>query len=135
MLNGVENKFRLNAFQVVTGKGIIPSATVKVAISQPGGGEKIIDATQIGVGPVDAIFQSIVSATGEHISMTKYDVSSSVPGSSALGNVTVQVKNGSSEVYIGIARGDDTMVATAEAIIKALNHMHDHPAPKKQSCF
>ncbi|MCD6035492.1 MAG: leuA [Rickettsiales bacterium] len=79
--------------------------------------------TQTGDGPVDATFKAIKEMTGETPHLEIYQVHAVTQGTDAQAEVTVRLKDDEGRIYSGNARNTDTLVASAEAYIHALNKL------------
>lgn len=113
-----ERVLKLEELTVVTGKGITPTATVRIKV---GGKEKI--ASAIGVGPVDAACNALQIAVKEFQEMTleEYNLEAITGGTDALGFVTVKLKDKDGKIYIAKAADGDIVMASVQAIINAVN--------------
>jgi 2-isopropylmalate synthase len=78
---------------------------------------------QKGDGPVDATFKAIKQITGEVPHLDLYQVHAVTQGTDAQAEVTVRLKDAEGRIYTGNGRNTDTMVASAEAYIHALNKL------------
>lgn len=99
------------------GNESIPTATVK--LKRPDGLE-VSEAAASGNGPVDAVFKAIQRTLEIRIEFLDFSVSAISSGSEAVGRVTVQIKD-NGEMHEGVGLGTDIIVASAEALIDALN--------------
>ncbi len=107
--------WRLESFQTWTGNNVIPSATVQV---KKGGDLSI--GTQVGDGPIDAVFKSIDQAIGIRGRLTEYVIQAVGSGKDAQGQVKLQV-DFDGVLTDGKASSTDIIEASALAYINALN--------------
>ena len=84
------------------------------------GDEKSFKAT--GNGPVDAIFNGIVTLVPHNAVLELYQVHAVTQGTDAQAEVSVRLVEGEKQV-IGRGADPDTMVASANAYIGALNKL------------
>ncbi|MHA1606518.1 MAG: 2-isopropylmalate synthase [Candidatus Freyarchaeota archaeon] len=113
-----ERILRLEELTVVTGKGITPTATVKIRV---GNNEKI--ASAIGVGPVDAACNALQNAVKafKEMSLIEYNLEAITGGTDALGFVTVKLRDKDGLIYTAKAADGDIVKASVQAIINAAN--------------
>lgn len=113
-----ERVLKLEELTVVTGKGITPTATVRIKV---GDKEKI--ASAIGVGPVDAACNALQSAVKEfqEMSLEEYNLEAITGGTDALGFVTVKLRDKDGAIYVARAADGDIVMASVQAIINAAN--------------
>ncbi|WP_088332541.1 2-isopropylmalate synthase [Lacimicrobium sp. SS2-24] len=111
------------------GKGMIPSATVKMRM-----GEREGTASAIGNGPVDAAFNAIIEVTGnEDIDIVDFKLDSKGEGADALAQVSV-VAEYRGRRFNGIGLATDIVEAGVKALIYVLNNtcLADQIDEKKQ---
>jgi len=113
----IDEKFKLSYLNVSSGTVTVPTATVQMEVN----GDKIQEAG-FGVGPVDAVYETIARITKTKSKLIKYSVSSVTRGMDAQGEVTVRVEEGGKTV-IGQGAHTDIIVASAKAYINALNKL------------
>ena len=94
-----------------------PKATLKLGMH----GE-IIEKSEPGDGPVDAVFKAITSITGTKSRLLKYEVKAITGGTDALGEVVCSLEEGDLSVS-GHGADTDIIVASAKAYINALNKL------------
>ena len=94
-----------------------PIAVVKLGINN-----EIIEKTEHGDGPVDAVFKAVASITGTKSSLLKYEVKAITGGTDALGEVVVSLEEDSNSVS-GHGNDTDIIIASAKAYINALNKL------------
>jgi len=94
-----------------------PTAAVKMIVD---GDERQLSG--FGVGPVDAVFNTIAGIIGRRPNLLEYAVSAITGGTDAQGEVTVKIEeNGLTSV--GRGSDGDIIVASAKAYINALNRL------------
>jgi len=94
-----------------------PTAAVKMIVD---GDERQLSG--FGVGPVDAVFNTIAGIIGRKPNLLEYAVSAITGGTDAQGEVTVKIEeNGLTSV--GRGSDGDIIVASAKAYINALNRL------------
>ncbi|MEM1511017.1 MAG: 2-isopropylmalate synthase [Candidatus Jordarchaeales archaeon] len=113
-----ERVLKLEELTVVTGKGITPTATVRIRV---GDREKI--ASAIGVGPVDAACNALQNAVKEfqEMNLEEYNLEAITGGTDALGFVTVKLRDKDGAMYVARATDGDIVMASVQAIINAAN--------------
>jgi len=123
--------WELVSVHVTAGDRVAPTATVCM-LHQDG---TEITKSDIGTGPVDAIYQAIGLVTGSTTSakLASFEIGSITEASDALGEVTVKLKpdlsaqgytdSGGSLTYTGKGADIDILVASARAYVNALNRM------------
>jgi len=122
---------RLESFQVVSGNLTVPTATVRLALSD---GTKQEAAS--GDGPVAALFTAIDRAAGFSGQLLDYKLKAVTGGEDALGEVQVRVQSGD-RVANGRGTSTDVLEASARAYLNAINKIlsgaavvvSDEPAP------
>jgi len=130
-----EELWHLNAINVASGTNSLPMASVSLRSPT---GEDFKDAAG-GGGPIEAIYKALSRVCGVNIALVDFQIKSVTEGDDAVGNVTVRIKNldetsdsGSDSssfeefeeiTYGGHSAHVDTLRATAEAIVGAINQM------------
>ncbi|MDR7521528.1 MAG: 2-isopropylmalate synthase [Armatimonadota bacterium] len=110
-------RFVLKAFQVSTGTGSPPAATVTLASES---GTATEAAT--GDGPVDALCAAVNRLTGVQAQLMDYAIRAVTGGTDALGEVTVRVREGEA-VAVGRASSTDVLEASVRAYLDAVNRL------------
>jgi len=114
-----ERRYRLLYNQAVSGEGIIPSATVKIATPE---GEKL--GLAVGNGPVDATYRAIKNALnlGEDIQLRDFKIRALTAGTDAFAEVFVTLEH---EGMRASGRGIDPDIvrASALAFLEALDRL------------
>ncbi|ADQ14850.1 2-isopropylmalate synthase [Halanaerobium hydrogeniformans] len=112
-----EKVYELEYISVMTGKGLLPTATIRLLKDD----EVIQTAACNGDGPVDAIFQTINELTGmEDIKLMSYKIDAVTEGKDALGESFVAVEI-DGKIYTGRSSQTDITEASAIAYLDAIN--------------
>jgi 2-isopropylmalate synthase len=112
-----EKIYELEYISVLTGKGLLPTATVRLKKD----GEIIQSAACNGDGPVDAIFQTINELTGmEDIKLISYKIDAVTEGKDALGEAFIAAEI-EGKIFTGHSSQTDITEASAAAYIEAIN--------------
>jgi 2-isopropylmalate synthase len=114
----IENQEYQIKVQYSGGDDKVPTATV--IIIGPDGSEVGRDAAASGNGPVNATCNAIERILGEHIELVDFDVHTVAPGHGAVGMVRVLIEHDGKD-YPGSAEHTDTIIASARAVMNALN--------------
>ncbi|NBV42556.1 2-isopropylmalate synthase, partial [bacterium] len=109
--------FGLKYVQIVAGNTTRPLACVQLQKD-----DEILEGSQTGAGPVDAIFQTIDHIIGEPIDLVDFSIHSVTGGTDALGEVTVRIRDGGN-VFTGRGSALDVLVASTKAYLQAINKM------------
>ena len=83
---------------------------------------KIKQATETGDGPVDAIFKCIKKLYPHEVKLQLYQVHAVTEGTDAQATVSVRIEE-HGKTTVGQAADTDTLVASANAYLNALNKM------------
>jgi len=110
-----DRRIKLDFLQVVTGKNLVPMATVRLDIA----GEKF-SATESGNGPVDAAIKAVKDIIHRKVTLQEFLIQAITRGSDDIGKVHMQVEFEES-VYNGFGANTDIITASVEAFIDALN--------------
>ncbi|MDY6931955.1 MAG: (R)-citramalate synthase [Halobacteriota archaeon] len=115
-----EPKIKLSDLTVVSGKMIMPTASIKLNID----GSDVIEAGT-GVGPVDAAINALRKATRNitEVQLEEYHVDAIKGGTDALVEVSVRLSKGDKVIS---ARGAhiDIIMASIEALIQGINSLY-----------
>ncbi len=113
-----ERLVELEGLEVVTGINRLPSASVKLKVR----GETR-EATEVGVGPVDAALNAIqkIVSSFEEISLKEYRLEALSGGSNATADVTVRVEDAYNNMASGRGMKKDIVVGSVEAIVNGIN--------------
>ncbi len=115
-----DDRFALGEVAIVGGTFATPTATVQLVVD----GE-VRKASELGVGPVDAIFKAIATLAETKSELQRYQVNAITGGMDALGEVSVTLSEGGRRV-IGHGAHTDILVASAKAYVHALNKLEWH---------
>jgi 2-isopropylmalate synthase len=113
----IPDKFKLMYLSSMSGNMAIPTAALKMEVR---GEEKLLSG--FGVGPIDAVFNTIDSLVQRKPRLTRYSVNAITGGTDAQGEVTVRLEE-NSITSVGRASDPDIIVASAKAYINALNRL------------
>lgn len=108
-------RIKLDFLQVVTGKNMIPMATIRLDIA----GEKF-SATESGNGPVDAAIKAVKSIIHRKVTLQEFLIQAINKGSDDVGKVHMQVAY-DANVFHGFGANTDIITASVEAFIDAIN--------------
>jgi 2-isopropylmalate synthase len=106
----VPETYALDYLHVISGTGVIPSATVRLRRE-----DQVFQDSGVGDGPVDAVLNAIDAITGLHLRAV-------TSGKDALGEVTVKVDFDGAVVH-GKGASTDVIEASARAYVNALNRL------------
>jgi len=126
----VEDVYKLDLLQVSCGNQLIPTATVRI-IGPEG---KIAETTSTGTGPVDASYRAINGLIGVPNHLVEYTVNSVTEGIDAQGEVTVRIE-AADRTFVGRAADTDIVVASARALLNALNRLLAHMPREQQEVW
>jgi 2-isopropylmalate synthase len=110
-----ERRIKLDFLQVVTGKNLVPMATIRLDIA----GEKF-SATESGNGPVDAAIKAVKSIIHRKVTLQEFLIQAINKGSDDIGKVHMQVEY-NENIYNGFGANTDIITASVEAFIDAIN--------------
>jgi 2-isopropylmalate synthase len=110
-------RWRLDYLNVVSGTVTVPTATVRID-----DGYEVRQDFGSGVGPVDAVYNTIKKITGTNPKLLRFSIASITGGMDALGEVTVRLEE-DGHVVLGMAGDSDIMVAAARAFLNGLNRL------------
>jgi len=108
--------FELKYMHVNAGTGTIPTATVQILY-----GEKLIQESSPGDGPVDAVFNAIERALSIKPTVESYSVRSVTSGRQAMGEAIVRIRENELS-FNGRGTSTDIIEASAKAYLQAINH-------------
>ncbi len=113
----VPETYSLVDLNISSGMSQKPTAVIKLRVN-----EELIEKTEHGDGPVDAVFKAIASITDTKSNLLKYEVKAITGGTDALGEVVVSLEEDSNSVS-GHGNDTDIIIASAKAYINALNKL------------
>jgi 2-isopropylmalate synthase len=102
----------------VTGKGLIPTASVRLRLDG-----KDYTSAETGVGPVDAAIKAVQKITDPsvQIKLKEYRLEAITGGSDALAEALVKVEDANGTVVSASAAREDVVLASVEAMVEAIN--------------
>jgi len=112
-----DNVISLKSLKVFAGTGEPQKADMTLEIYG-----KIKKATETGDGPVDAIFKCIKKLYPHEVKLQLYQVHAVTEGTDAQATVSVRIEE-KGKTTVGQAADTDTLVASANAYLNALNKM------------
>jgi 2-isopropylmalate synthase len=113
----VAETYHLEYVHVVSGTGIVPSATIK--LRKDG---QVFQESGTGDGPVDAVLAAIDAITGLKGRLQDYAIRSATWGKDAIGEVAVKV-DFDGTVVSGKGASTDVIEASARAYLNAVNRI------------
>ena len=117
VLDNKANNLVLKSLKVFAGTGEPQKADMTLDVNG-----QIKSATETGDGPVDAIFKCIKSLYPHDVNLQLYQVHAVTEGTDAQATVSVRIEE-NGKTTVGQAADTDTLVASANAYIAALNKM------------
>jgi len=117
-LHMVPELYHLDYMHVVSGGTTIPTATIRLTRN----GE-MLQATELGVGSVDAVYRTIDKLVKAPHRLIDFSVKSVTGGTDALGEVTVRLGDRSGAIYTGRGSSTDIIEASAKAYLQAINKL------------
>ena len=112
-----DNVIKLKSLKVFAGTGEPQKAEMQLEVF----GE-IKQANETGDGPVDAIFKCIKKLYPHNVNLQLYNVHAVTEGTDAQATVSVRIEE-NGKTTVGQAANTDTLVASADAYLNALNKM------------
>jgi 2-isopropylmalate synthase len=113
-----EELYHLDLVQVSCGNQLVPTATVRLIGPQ---GQALVHTTT-GTGPVDAAYKAINALVGLPNELTEFAIKAVTEGIDAQGEVTVRIRR-DDKTYVGRGADTDIVVASAKALLNALNRL------------
>jgi len=107
--------YKLASFYVLSGNHVTPSATVTIKYK---GKNMLVNST--GDGPVDACYKAIEKITGLKPRLFSYNLNAVTAGKDAMGEVSVRMRIGKTEVS-GRGASTDVIEASVKAYLNAIN--------------
>jgi 2-isopropylmalate synthase len=117
-LRTVEETYHLDLVQVSCGSQLVPTATVRL-IGPEG---QVLLHTATGTGPVDAAYKAIDALVGVPNELMEFSIKAITEGIDAQGEVTVRIWH-EDKTYVGRGADTDIVVASAKALMNALNRL------------
>ncbi len=109
--------YKLLSVNVMSGSDVVPTATVRMMVD----GEECHGA-ELGNGPVDATFNTILKLTGRRPSLLRFSISAITGGTDALGEASIRLEE-DGNIAMGKGAHEDILVASAKAMVNALNRL------------
>jgi 2-isopropylmalate synthase len=106
----------LEDIAIMTGNHVIPTATVKAVVQ---GKEMVSSST--GNGPVDAALKAILGIVPAKVQLKEFNIEAISGGSDAIGHVNIALEDEQGRVISASGSSDDIVLASAEAMINAIN--------------
>lgn len=113
-----EETIKLEHLQVVSGVGIVPTATIIIDKK----GEKI-KSVNTGNGPVDAVYKAIAESIKVEHNLIDFSLRSVTSGTDALGEALVKISDESGNLFVGRASSTDVIEASAKAYLRAISNL------------
>ncbi len=110
-------RWRLEYLNVSSGTVTVPTATVRID-----DGYEVKQEFGSGVGPVDAVYNTIKKITGKDPKLLRFAIDSVTGGLDAQGDVTVYLEE-DGHVVLGRGSDPDILVASAKAFVNGLNRL------------
>lgn len=114
----IPETFSLESVNVMCGGRVKATAMIEMYV-----GDKLVEESAIGVGPVDAVYQCIRKITGEDVQLIDFSVKSVTGGIDAIGEVTVQIAGPGGKLISGRGASLDIVESSAKAYTTAINRM------------
>ncbi|WP_455284274.1 2-isopropylmalate synthase [[Eubacterium] cellulosolvens] len=114
------NPISLVDFAVMTGIGVVPTASVRININ----GTQYV-SSETGVGPVDSAMKAVQKLTDPlvHVRLKEYRLEAITGGSDALAEVLVKVQDDEGNTVSARTTGEDVVRASVEAMILGMNKL------------
>ena len=111
---------KLLGMSVMTGESVSATATVRLSIEG-----KVIETSQIGVGPVDAAIGAIKSLVKEtvEINLEEYRLEAVSGGTDALAETFVVISDNDGHRATGRATREDVIISSVVAVINSINRL------------
>jgi 2-isopropylmalate synthase len=116
--------FELQELKFSSGEESSANATVSLQLN----GGRIVTASAVGDGPIDAAFRAIVQITGSSAKLKRFELRSTSEGEDAQGEATVTLAVGETR-YRGVSLSTNIIEAGVLAIVDALNQIPLSVAP------
>jgi 2-isopropylmalate synthase len=113
----IAETYKLLSVTIMSGTDVVPTATVRMEVE---GTE--YHGAELGNGPVDATYNTILKLTGRQAKFLRFSVSAITGGTDALGEATIRLEE-EGNVATGKGAHEDILVASAKAMVNALNRL------------
>ena len=110
--------YKLLSVTIMSGTDVVPTATVRMEIEG-----KECHGAELGNGPVDATYNTILKLTGRRPKLVRFSISSITGGTDALGEATIRLEE-NGHTAVGKGAHEDILVASAKAMVNALNRLY-----------
>lgn len=110
--------YKLLSVTVMSGSEVVPTATVRMEIEG-----KECHGAELGNGPVDATYNAILKLTGRRPKLLRFEISAITGGTDAQGEATIRLEE-KGRTAVGKGAHEDIVVASAKAMVNALNRLH-----------
>ena len=120
----VPETYTLDYLHVISGTGVIPSATVRL-----GKEGQLFQDSGVGDGPVDAVLAAIDAITGLKGRLQDYALRAATSGKDAIGEVSMKI-DFDGTIVSGKGASTDVIEASARAYLSALNRLL-HPSGQR----
>ncbi len=115
-VSSLEETFTIDTLQVTSGLNVVPTATVGLRR-----GERVLQDSATGDGPVDAAYNAIERLTGMKADLLDYSIKSVAWGQDAIGEVFVKIAI-DGYVFNGRSASTDVITGSVKAYLNAVNH-------------
>ncbi len=119
-----EGTYQLEYLHVISGTGVVPSATVK--LKKDG---EVFQDSGVGDGPVDAVLAAMEAITGIKGRLQDYALRAATSGKDAIGEVSMKIDFDGTLVS-GRGSSTDVIEASARAYLSALNRVVHPVGPR-----
>ena len=109
--------YKLLSVTMMGGSDVVPTATVRMMVD----GEECHGA-ELGNGSVDATYNAILKLTGRRPKLLRFAISAITGGTDALGEASIRLEE-DGNVAVGKGAHEDIIVASAKAMVNALNRL------------
>ncbi|MGD9818476.1 MAG: 2-isopropylmalate synthase [Desulfomonilaceae bacterium] len=109
--------YKLLSVTVMSGSEVVPTATVRMMVDS-----EECHGAELGNGPVDATFNTILKLTGRRPSLLRFSISAITGGTDALGEASIRLEE-DGNIAMGKGAHEDILVASAKAMVNALNRL------------
>jgi len=120
--------YGLESFEVEASSSRSPLARVRISLP----GDRVVEGSFTGDGPIDAFFSAINAATGHEARLKEYHVSAVTGGRDALGEVTVMLELGGL-LATGQGVSTDILEASGRAYLRALTNALAETSPVSEA--
>jgi 2-isopropylmalate synthase len=114
-----DKKVSLDDVAVITGNHVIPTASIRARVN----GEEHLFSS-VGNGPVDAAMKAILGILPVTVQLKEFRIEAISGGSDAIGHVTIAIEDPSGRIFDASSSGDDIVIASVEAMVRAINLMY-----------